>query len=122
MENKDFFRNKYHPLFKEIEESCLKIQKINQKNRFNPFAFVNKMIAENVHPGALSDCLDQYRTRCDYIRNPYAYLRSILKKSNGNYWEKDHIENHNQIKQEFESYMAESDIMNKLPEIGRRIE
>jgi len=122
--NKDFFRDKFNPYFKSIEKSCLKIIKLPRKKRpFNPFAFVNQKLSQKIHIGAVDQSLSQLINYYDSIQNPWAYLNTILKTTNGNWHEKDHIKEHQKrIEQEFKSYIESShEIKNLLSGIGKNI-
>ena len=111
----DFFKDKIHPYFKEIESSSLAILKLPCKNNnkpFNPCQFVNQQLNKfGRHPGALSQTLQQLIQYWDTINDPQGYARSILKTIDGNWWEKEHIEDHKQLKREF------SEFLNKSPEL-----
>ena len=111
----DFFKDKIHPYFKEIESSSLAILKLPCKNNnkpFNPCQFVNQQLNKfGRHPGALSQTLQQLIQYWDTINDPQGYARSILKTIDGNWWEKEHIKDHEKLKQEFIQFI------NKSPEL-----
>lgn len=117
----DFFRNQEHPYFKSIETSCIKILKLRPKSKpFNPFQAVNQKIKAGIHPGALDQALIQlvkYWDESD-IKSPYGYLTDILKTTNGNWHEKEHIENHEKLKQDFAEYFDNEKIKTLIKGVG----
>ena len=121
----DFFRNKIHPYFVSIEKSCLIVSKLPQKpqtNKFNSFAFVNREINKNnSHPGAVDHTLKQMVIYWETIDNPWKYSTKIMKKENGNFWEREHIENHEQLKSEFVEYFNDDRIKSLVGGVFEKI-
>lgn len=128
----DFFKNPFHPYFKSIETSCITLSKIPSpsKKPFNPFQFVNRKInKKNMHPGAIDYALkgllkrilssEQYEDKIDSF---YGYAKSILKTANGNFCEKEHIEDHEQMKKDFAEFVANSTSLKAmLKGVGKKI-
>jgi len=118
----DFFRNKIHPYFKSIKKSCEVILKLPKKTTrgFNPYQFVNKKInKDDCHPGAVDECLSQLVKNWSTIKSPWSYANIILKTTDGNWWEKEHIQDHQRLKAEFNEYIESSKLKNLLGGIGR---
>jgi len=118
----DFFRNKIHPYFKSIKKSCEVILKLPKKTTrgFNPYQFVNKKInKDDCHPGAVDECLSQLVKNWSTIKSPWSYANIILKTTDGNWWEKEHIQDHQRLKAEFNEYIESSKLKNLLGGIGK---
>ena len=105
----DFFKDKIHPYFQEIEKSCIMISKFKDTKNFNPFQFVNKSINKNSgHPGAIAHTLQQMCIYWEKIDSPWRYSAKIMGKENGNFWEREHISDHEQLKEEFSQFINQS--------------
>lgn len=121
----DFFKNPFHPYFRSIETSCIALSKISAKGKkpFNPFQFVNRKInKKNCHPGAVDYALKELLKRKDEIDDLYGYGKSILKTTNGNFHEKEHIEDHEQVKKDFAEFVNRSpQLKSMIEDIGKKI-
>jgi len=119
---KDFFRNQVHPYFKQIETVSIVILKLPAKpgRAFNPFEYVNQKFNQKIpaHPGAVAQTLRFLEHYWDQIDKPWAYANSILKTINGNYCERDHIDNHENVKAEFEIFVKESELTHLIRDVG----
>lgn len=121
----DFFKNPFHPYFKSIETTCTALSKKPPKGKkpFNPFQFVNRKINKmNMHPGAVDYTVKELLKRYDEIEDFYGYGKRILKTANGNFCEKDHIEDHERVKKDFAEYVNGSpELKAMIGKIGDRI-
>ena len=123
--NGDFFQQKAGPYFESIESSCLKILNLPIKNSnkpFNPCQFINRKInKDNCHPGAIDECLKQLINYWKTIESPWSYANNILKTSDGNWWEKENIRDHEKLKQDFNDFIADSLIKDLVQDIGEAV-
>lgn len=122
----DFFKNPFHPYFKSIEKSCITLSRLpppKGKKPFNPFQFVNRKINKmNMHPGAVDYALKEMVKRYHEIDDLYGYGKSILKTANGNFCEKEHIDDHEQVKKDFAEYVnGSTELKAMIGKIGERI-
>jgi len=111
----DFFRNTIHPYFTSIERNALFISKFKDKKSFNPFGWVNKQINKlNAHPGAVDYTLQQMSIYWETILNPNGYAVDIMKKENGNFNEREHIEDHEQVKKDYADFIENSEELKNI--------
>ena len=117
---KDFFRNKINPLFESIETSCLTILKLPVKNErgFNPFKFTNYSLKLGNHPGAINEALASLVKCYSHIKNPWAYCNSIANKKSPMFYERQNIDKHIKITDEFKSFVDSSE---KIQELTKNI-
>lgn len=76
-----------------IKEACEKIKTMPNKNgsRFNAYEFVQKMINDRQHPGAILQTLEGMIRQWARIASPWPYANKTMKRLNGNYNEADAI-------------------------------
>ena len=111
----DFFKNTLTPYFKSIERSSLIILKFPDKKGFNPCQFTNQQInKKKAHPGAVDHVLKQMTIYWETIDNPNGYAVKILKKENGNFWERENIADHEAVKVEYAAFIEASDKLKAL--------
>lgn len=110
------FKGKVGEFLQSIVLTCQRIQKLPKKNGrpFNPFQWVQKQVNNNAHPGAIDETLKALENYWDSTEKPYAYADSILKTKDGNWHEKDHIEDHEQTKTMWKNMLADSEELKKL--------
>ena len=73
-----------------------------------------QIIKNNAHPGAVNHVLEQMVIYWETINDPWKYSTKIMKKQNGNYWEREHIEDHEQVKTEFTAFIEKSEAIQNL--------
>ena len=75
-----------------------------------------------MHPGAVDYTVKELLKRYDEIEDFYGYGKRILKTANGNFCEKDHIEDHERVKKDFAEYVNGSpELKAMIGKIGDRI-
>ena len=106
--NKHFFNKINNPeLVENIIRNCKVISDLPQKKvKFNPFMFVQLEIGANHHPEAIFETLKGLIQYWPEIDKPFAYAQSIMKTKNGNYNERDHL----QQTEEFKNFVADPKI------------
>jgi len=116
----DFFRDKIHPYFESIERSCKIISKLPSKN-FNPYQYTNQQINKiKAHPGAVDEILRHFAVNWETVNTPHGLAKHMMEKLNGNYWEREHIEDYEQVKTGFTELCDKfKDI---IPNIGKKID
>lgn len=98
-ESKHFSENISGEYLKPIVEVCQALQRKSNGKRFNPYAFVQQNIRG--HPGAILKSLQGLLKQWGTTKNPWAFVNAIIKTEDQNYNEKDRIQAHEQLKQEF---------------------
>ena len=111
----DFFRNTIHPYFTSIERNALLIYNFKDRKSFNPFAWVNNQFnKKKAHPGAVDYTLQQMTIYWEKIDNPNGYATGIMKKENGNFNEREYIEDHEQVKKDYADFIENSEELKNI--------
>ena len=118
---KDFFRDRCNPYFESIKEASFCILNLPCKDRlFNPYQFTNQKFKQKKHPVAVNQTLQALIIYWPDIKDPWRYANKVLATVNGNWNEKDHISEYDDVKKEFAAFVAKSeDLRFLVRDIGR---
>jgi len=114
------FENKVGEHAKKIVKTCIHISKLPQdKNRqkFNPFQWVQFQANRNIHPEAILYALEQVTNEVfwnDVKTGPWPYATKIVDTKNGNYNERDHIAE----AQQFKKHWISPELKEAIKDIG----
>lgn len=120
--NNHFSNKMQNEIVEKIKTKCNEVDVVckKQKKDFNPFQWVQMLINKNGHPVAIVDSLDgliqrMIDTTQPPVKSPWTYVNTIFKTKNGNYYEREYINQNSQHK-----YIAVNDkIRTLLGSIGK---
>ena len=78
-----------------------------EAKRFNPWKWIQKMLGQKKHPGAVHECLYTLLEQYDIIKEPYGFLNHLIKVKDWNWWEKDRISKEQKEKIDFQKMAKE---------------
>jgi hypothetical protein len=89
----------------EIIKKCRKIHDLQKNERgdkkINIAAWVNQAVKHGAHPKAVDYSLDHLISRWETVVIPWPYIQAIFQLQNGNFWEKEHIKESEDFKNEW---------------------
>jgi hypothetical protein len=98
------FEHKTGSHFEAILSACQKIETLPRKKiPFNPFQWVQKWTNKNGHPGAILESLQGIIEYWPDAEKPFAYIETIMRTKNGNFNEREAIEQSAQFKAEWKA-------------------
>ena len=78
-----------------------------EAKRFNAWKWIQKMLGQKKHPGAVHECLYTLLEQYDIIKEPYGFLNHLIKVKDWNWWEKDRISEEQKEKIDFQKMAKE---------------
>ncbi|GAH08641.1 unnamed protein product, partial [marine sediment metagenome] len=96
----------------------------SKQKPFNPCQFVNFLLNDpknKNHPGAIDQVLKYLIENWKDTEVPWGRAINILKTSNGNWNEKDHIINHEKLKKSWNEFVVGSLLKSHIENIGQKI-
>lgn len=80
----------------EIIKKCQTIHDLQSGERgdkkINVEAWVNQAVKKGGHPKAIDYALDHLAGRWKSVLDPWPYVESIFQMQNGNFWEREHVQ------------------------------
>jgi hypothetical protein len=98
------FSEKTGTHFEAILSACQKIESLpSKKTPFNVYSWVQKWTNKSGHPGAILETLRGLITYWPDAEKPFAYADTIMRTKNGNFNERDAIEQSAQFKADWKA-------------------